>query len=89
MDYNKYKFRHTYGKDDTSFYQEKKILDSANISITIFRDSIFKDYEKSQKNLDFFRKNSDIEENSSKKKRFQKKYLDINVSYKKKKIPKN
>ena len=88
MDYNEYKFRHTYGKDDTNFYQEKKILDSANISITIFRDSIFKDYEKSQKNLDFFRKNSDMQENSSKKKRFQKKYLDINVRYKKKKSQK-
>ena len=77
MDYNEYKFKHSRGKSDTNFHQEKKIIDGANIGITALRDSIFKDIEKSKINIDFSRKQSDTIENLNKNKKNQKK-LDIN-----------
>ena len=53
MNYHEYKFRHSRGKSDTNFLQEKKILDGANIGITTLRDSIFKDLEKTHHNINF------------------------------------
>ena len=85
MNYHEYKFRHSRGKSDTNFLQEKKILDGANIGITTLRDSIFKDLEKTHHNINFTPQKSDTIENSIKKKKFQKKFLDIYQSNQKEK----
>jgi hypothetical protein len=69
MDNNEYKFKHSRGKSETNFHQEKKIIDGANIGITALRDSIFKDIEKSKINVDFSRKKSDTIENLNKNKK--------------------
>ena len=83
MDYKEYKIHHSRGKSDTNFHQERKILDGANIGITTLRDSIFKDLEKSQ-NYDLNHRKSDFQETCQKRmKKFQRKFLDINYSYKK------
>ena len=75
MNLKENKFRHSRGKSDTDFHQEKKILDGANISIATLRDSIFRDFQRSQKSLDIFRRKSDIQENPPKKKQNPKKFL--------------
>ena len=77
MNYHEYKFRHSRGKSDTNFHQEKKIIDGANIGITTLRNSIFKDLEKTHYNIILTPKKSEAIENNFKKKTFQKKYLDI------------
>lgn len=83
MNYNEYKIHHSRGKSDTNFHQERKILEGAHAGITNLRDSIFKDLEKSQ-NYDLYHRKSDFQEMTQKKmKKFQRKFLDINYSYKK------
>ena len=83
MNYNEYKIHHSRGKSDTNFHQERRILEGANIGVATLRDSIFKDLEKSQ-NYDLCHRKSDFQEASQKRlKKFQRKFLDINYSYKK------
>ena len=83
MNYQEYKIHHSRGKSDTNFHQERRILEGANIGVATLRDSILKDLEKSQ-NYDLCHRKSDFQEASQKRlKKFQRKFLDINYSYKK------
>ena len=50
MNYKMSKIRHSRGKSDTNFYQEKTILNGAYSSLKVLRVSVVNDLENSTRN---------------------------------------